>query len=215
MKRRCPPCCAMPRRRVCSGRQHGISLVVALIMLVAVMMLGISAVQIALQGEKAARNDRDHQIAFQAAEAALADAERDIGHAPDATGTRSTTFSSSKAIGFTEGCGAGDRNPFLGLCLPAAQGSAPVWLTVDFLDTGPSTMKSVPYGKFTGQIFQTGNGSLPGMLPRYIIELMQYNKPGESAGLNGPSYFYRITALGFGMHNTTRVVLQIFYRKEE
>ena len=57
-----------------SGRQRGASLIVSLLMLVAVLVLGISAAQIALQGEKASRNDRDRQIAFQAAEAALMDA---------------------------------------------------------------------------------------------------------------------------------------------
>lgn len=215
MKRHCPMCGATVRLGAFRGKQQGISLLVALLMLLAVMMLGISAVHIALQGEKASRNDRDHQIAFQAAEAALIDAERDIEHSPDVTGTRSASFSLNKAGGFTEGCGAGDTNPFLGLCLRAAEGSTPVWLTVDFLDTGSSTVKSVPYGKFTGQIFQTGNGSLPGMLPRYIIERMPYNKPGESADLNGRSYFYRITALGFGVRDTTRVALQTFYRKED
>ena len=84
-----------------------------------------------------------------------------------------------------------------------------MWQTVDFSDDGESAVR---YGTFTGQTFQTGQGSLPAKLPRYVIELMVYNKPGESA--EKVSYFYRVTAIGFGPRDTTQVVLQTFYRKE-
>jgi type IV pilus assembly protein PilX len=194
--------------------QKGASLVISLLMLIAVMLLGISATQIALQNEKASRNDRDRQIAFQAAEAALVDAEMEIEHSPDPARSRSTVFSPRHPYAFIEGCGAGEANPYLGLCMPELENRAPIWLLVDFLDNS-SAAKSVPFGKFTGQGFQTGRGSLPGRLPRYIIELVPYNRPGESAELSGRTYFYRITAIGFGMRDTTRVVLQTFYRKED
>ncbi len=192
-------------------RQRGISLVVSLLMLVAVLMLGISAAGMALQGEKASRNDRDRRIAFQAAEAGLMDAELDIQNAQ--VNSRSSMFSPDSSVGFTDGCGAGTANTNLGLCNAVAPGSPPVWQTIDFLDTSKNA-HSVEYGHFTGEAFQTGKGSLPGRLPRYIIELMTYNRPGEDAGLGGVSYFYRITAIGFGMRDSTRVVLQTFYRKE-
>lgn len=203
------------RRSASVGGQHGASLVIALLMLVAVVLLGVSAAQTALQGEKASRNDRDRQIAFQAAEAALMDAEMDIEHSPDAARTRSAIFSRRKAEGFVDGCGGGEANVFLGLCTRAAEGAAPAWLAVDFNQTAPATARSVPYGKFTGQTFQAGQGSLPVRQPRYIIELMTYNKPGESAAIGERTYFYRITAAGYGMRETTRVVLQTFYRKED
>jgi type IV pilus assembly protein PilX len=61
--------------------QQGAALIVSLLMLVAVMLLGVSAAHIALEGEKASRNDRDRQLAFQAAEAGLMDAEMDIENA--------------------------------------------------------------------------------------------------------------------------------------
>ncbi len=203
------------RRKTFHSKQQGVSLIIALLMLIAVVLLGIAAARIALQGEKASRNDRDRQIAFQAAEAALMDAEMDIEHSPDAARTRSTIFSRNKTDGFIDGCGEGDANIFLGLCMHAAEGAMPVWLTVDFNNAASSTAKSVPYGKFTGRAFQTGQGSLPGKLPRYIIELMIYNKAGESADMAGRTYFYRVTAVGFGVRETTRVVLQTFYRKED
>ena len=68
----------------CRRYQYGATLLVTLLMLVVVLLLGIAAAQIALQGEKSSRNDRDRQIAFQAAEAALLDAEMDIEQSPDA-----------------------------------------------------------------------------------------------------------------------------------
>lgn len=59
-------------------RQRGVVVLMCLMMLILAMLLGVSAAQMSLQGEKAARGERDRDVAFQAAEDALADAERDI-----------------------------------------------------------------------------------------------------------------------------------------
>jgi type IV pilus assembly protein PilX len=197
------------------GHQCGASLIAALVMLVAVLMLGISATYIALQGERASRNERDRQIAFQAAEAALMDAELDIEKSPSVK-SRSAIFSKNSVMGFPaegeETCRAGLDNNFLGLCKHSFAGVTQTWLTVDFSDVGRDTTCSVPIGLFTGQSFQTERGALPVRVPRYIIELMIYNSPGQST--DQPTYFYRITAIGYGAHDTTQVVLQTFYRKE-
>ncbi len=195
--------------------QNGMTLLATLLILLVVLMLSISASQIAVQGEKSSRNDRDHQIAFQAAEAALLDAEMDIENSPDASRSRSDLFSSTSARGFPADanakCGSGVHNNYLGLCRHAEVGSVPIWQTVNFMDDSASTSSSVPYGRFTGQSFHTANGSLPVKLPRYIVELMQYKIPGARA--DESSYFYRITALGFGAKETTQVALQTIYRK--
>lgn len=196
-----------------SLQQRGASLIVSLLMLVAVLLLGISAAQISLQGEKASRNDRDRQIALQAAEAALQDAEMDIENSPDAK-SRSALFSENPVLtDFIDGCGTGDSNTNLGLCATASPGSAPIWLTVDFTDAAASSTKSVPFGNFTGQKMQTGKGSLPSKLPRYIIEVLDYNAAAAVTDIENKKYFYRITAMGFGTRESTQVVLQTFYRK--
>lgn len=192
--------------------QRGASLVVSLLMLVAVLLLGISVAQIALQGEKASRNDRDRQIAFQAAEAALMDAEMDIENSA-ASNSRSALFSENPVLtNFIDGCNAGDGNANLGLCMPASPGTKAVWQSIDFTDDNATSTKSVPFGKFTGQTLQTGSGLLPSKPPRYIIEVLNYRAAGEDASSAG-SYFYRITATGFGARETTQSVLQTFYRK--
>lgn len=203
-------------RRVSRVHQRGVSLIISLVMLVAVLILGTSAALLALQSEKASRNERDRQIAFQAAEAALMDAELDIEHSPDAANSRSLLFSKNSAMGFPGdgegGCTGGYGSTSLGLCKRAEEGASPAWQSVDFTDDQPATARSVPYGRYTGQSFQIDRGSLPGKLPRYVIELMTYNRNGESA--EKPTYFYRITAVGFGPRDTTQVMLQTFYRKE-
>lgn len=192
-------------------RQRGAALIVTLLMLVAVLMLGTSAARVALQEEKAARNDRDRQVALQAAEAALLDAETDIENAAYEN-SRSHIFVPHRAEGFSEGCGSGLANLYLGLCLRAEEGSSPVWREVDFLDDSDEA-GSVPYGHFTGRVFPSGAGPMPARLPRYIIELMPYNAEGEGATGEDISYLYRVTAIGFGMRLPTQVVLQTFYRK--
>lgn len=201
----------MKRRKMC-----GAALVVALIMLMVILLLGIAAARSALLGLKTARNDSDRQVAFQAAEAALRDAEMDIEKSPDAGKSRSYIFSRRSALGFPApgeaGCNAGAANIYLGLCRRTAMDALPIWQTADFGDDASIT-RSVAYGTFTGQILQVGKGALPSRLPRYIIELFTYNRPGEAA--DKTSYFYRITAVGFGARESTQVALQSFYRKED
>lgn len=58
--------------------QSGVTVVVCLVMMLLVMLLGASAARLGLQGEQAVRGERDRETAFQAAEGALADAERSI-----------------------------------------------------------------------------------------------------------------------------------------
>jgi len=57
------------------ARQGGIALVFVLLMLAVAMGLALITARMTLMGDKASRNDRDRQIAFQAAELALNDAE--------------------------------------------------------------------------------------------------------------------------------------------
>lgn len=207
--------CRREGMRRISQIQRGATLVVTLIILIAVSLMGVSSAHIALLGEKASRNDRDRQIAFQAAEAALLDAELDVSGSPDKGRTRSALFASNKADGFVDNCGAGTKNVYLGLCLQSGDQARIAWLAVDFLDEAPDTTRTVPYGRFTGQSFPTGFGMLPAKPPRYIIELIPYSKAGENAAIEERSYVYRITAVGFGAREGTRVMLQTVYSKEK
>lgn len=180
-------------------------------MLVVIMALGMSGAQIALFGEKAARNSRDRQIALQAAEAALMDAETDIEQSPNAALSRSAMFSESSSEGFVEGCGSASDGTSFGLCLRASD-ATPIWEAVDFLATG-NAARTVPYGHFTGSQFQSGEGPMPVRNPRYAIELVSNRLSPSDATTSGMTNLYRITAIGFGPQLGTQVLLQSFYRK--
>ena len=59
-------------------QQSGVVLVISLVMLLLLTLIGVTSVQTTSLEEKMAGNMRDQNIAFQAAEAALRDAEADI-----------------------------------------------------------------------------------------------------------------------------------------
>jgi Tfp pilus assembly protein PilX len=191
------------------GRSNGAALLMALFVLVAIMIIGVSAAHSALNAERSARNERDRHIAFQAAEAALSDAERDIEGGTDSASARAALFASGSALGFADACGRGQDSVNLGLCQYQPAGQAPAWQVADLSAADGAT---TPYGKFTGALLPTGGGALPGKAPRYIIELMPLVRAGEDAGPRAGE-LYRITAIGFGVRASTQVVLQSFYRK--
>ena len=189
--------------------QRGFSLITTLILLTVVMALGIGASQMVLLAERSTRFDRDQQIAFQAAEAALLDAEFDIRGPNASSGQRMATFSSGSTLGFIDGCGTGTAR---GMCSPAAAGQKAVWFAVDFTD-GSTGAKTVKFGDFTGRTLSTGtSGIRPEILPRYIIEVIPDPTPGSNASAR-PTLF-RVTAMGFGPRKTTQAVVQMIFRKE-
>lgn len=190
-----------------SKRAGGAALLTALFVLLAVLIIGVSAAQTALNAEKSARNERDRHIAFQGAEAGLLDAERDIEGGADPASARAALFGAGSALGFADGCGRGSDNVNLGLCVYTPQ--APAWQAAELAQPGGAV---TPYGKFTGAALPVGGGTLPASAPRYIIELMPLVRAGEDAGRRATN-LYRITAIGFGVRPTTQVVLQEFYRK--
>ncbi|WP_082552169.1 PilX N-terminal domain-containing pilus assembly protein [Massilia sp. Root351] len=191
--------------------EQGMALLVTLLMLIAVLLLGASAARTAMLGEKAARAERDRYVALQAAEDALADAEREINGGAASAPARTALLAAGNGLGFVPDCGLGTDNPALGLCAYTG-GDAPVWEAVDLGDDGAAT-RSVPFGRYTGAIMETGQGFLPFKRPRYIIERVPYHPPGEDAG--AMHYFYRVTAIGFGAKESTEVVLQGSYRRAD
>lgn len=201
------------RRVRTRGRQGGVTLLVAMLLLIAVLLVGASAARMALQGEQAARAGRDREVAFAAAEDALMDAERDIeGTSPAHDGAwaaRSALFADGDGVGFVDGCGNGDH---AGLCARARDGAAPAWQAVDLSGAEDGGAHTAAYGDFTGAVMPTGSGALPFQRPRYLIERIPCHVPGEEAGA-AAHYCYRVTVIGFGARPNTEVVLQSVYRK--
>lgn len=186
--------------------QQGVSLIMVMLIMVVVAMLGINGVQIAMMAERGSRNDRDMQIAFQSAEAALIDAEFDINNKTAGSKRTVNPFDKENAkFLFLPDCGtSGDS---LGLCAEKNPEEVPAWLKVDFTDTS-TTAKTVEFGRFTSRAFPVGAAGIqPYQKPRYLIELLN-----DAKGSQEFNPYFRITAMGFGPRKDIQVVLQTVYR---
>lgn len=177
----------MPPTKIVYG-QSGAVLVVSLIMLLLLTLIGVTGMQTTSLEEKMAGNTRDRSIAFQAAESALRDAERDI----------TTGRSLIGYTGFTVDCGASTTGNTTddGLCYNGGTAySTDIWTT-----TSMTAAPSVAYGQATSA------SSIPNLSaqPRYIIE-------GLPAA--GTDIYYRITVRAQGVLATTVVWLQAVYRQ--
>jgi len=182
--------------------QRGASLIMVMMILIIVSLLGVGGAQIALMSERGARNDRDQQVAWQAAEAALIDAEFDM---TNSAATRKTLFDGNNQASFVPGCGSTGTS--VGLCDLTTSGK-PAWLTVDFTASG-NAAATTAFGAYSGHAFAAGGvGVQPVKVPRYIIELVP-DPVGDKAN---PSFVYRVTAMGFGPRADIQSVLQMIYR---
>jgi type IV pilus assembly protein PilX len=86
-----------PARLHRSRRPTGIALITAVIMLLVITLLALGGARLALDTKRSTRNQRDFEIAYQAAEAALYDAEIDIQGAVAAK-SRSSIFAPDKPV---------------------------------------------------------------------------------------------------------------------
>lgn len=198
-------------------QQQGVVLVTAIMFLVVLTLLVISMMRTSIVEERMVAYSRDWNLAFQAAESALRDAEREI-----TTGTRI-----AGQTGFVYGCSAASDSNRAGLCLPnlctnTTAGSGfdcyPVWIDLEKQQSdaswvsGSDTGKSVKYGAETSAVALTGVAAQP----RYIIEVLSV--PNASSlkpppGQPAQKFVYRATAVGFGANINTRVMLQGTYRQ--
>jgi type IV pilus assembly protein PilX len=178
-----------------AARESGMSLFPALMFLLVLSVLGVAALNSTLMQEKMVSNTKDLNLAFQAAEAGLRDAEVDV----------------TKNIGggtiFSASC-------VNGLCTPpstwATPSSADISKVVDWSNGG----KTRAYGTYTAA------PQLPNVAaqPAYVIEKLSTlpASPGSSVGIglaptSGGGSAYRLTVLATGVRPETRVILQSTY----
>ncbi len=219
-----------PMRR----RERGAALIVSLLLLAVVMVLATAGWQMGTQEERMVGQQRDRAIAFEAAEAALRDAERDLlgtcatGFAPGACTPRPILINGETGFGAAGAPGTCSDD---GLCLgvPAERPDFSSRMPIAVLTAAPTAIgQPVVYGTFTRPagtertIKGPGGAALPWQ-PRYVIESLCYAGGGQ--GMSGsfvascPSPIYRITALARGVRQTaagspdeaSQVVLQSFF----
>lgn len=183
----------------------GFVLVVALMLLVVLTILGISIMGTNTLNERMTGYLIDRQIALQAAEAALRDAERDLLFSGRIAGT----------TGFVAGCGDD------GLCLPETDGT-PLWADLESAGNlgwvrGADVPPSIPLGTYTHPPANLAELPAVAAAPRYIIEALTITGGGAGSlrtgfGPQQSHIIYRVTAVGFGRQTSTRVVLQALYK---
>lgn len=128
-----------------SQRQRGVVLVVSLILLVLMTLVGISALRTVTQEERMASHAFDRSLSFQAAEAALREAE-----------TRVDATRPSPAAGCADG-----------VCAAPAPADTPRWLDTGFagwkdavaVPNGPITLTPQYVVEYLGNTFECDPGS--------------------------------------------------------
>lgn len=165
-------------------QQSGVVLLVSLIMLLLLTLIGVSGSQVTGLEEKMAGNMKDRNLAFQAAEAALAAGEA-------ATAGKPTITCPGAATGF--------YMPMDADCNGTAE-TTPVW-------------ESAAFDWATDSIQYTGDLKDISADPRYIIEDMGVvDCKGSATGSLGCRN-YRVTARATGGTENAVVILQSIYQR--
>lgn len=215
------------RSVVPKSRQHGAALIISLLLLAIVMLLATAGWQMGTQEERMVGQQRDRAIAFEAAEAALRDAERDLlgvcasGYAAGQCSPRANAINGETGFG-NAGAPLSCSND--GLCLgsttqrPDFSSDMPIAV----LTGAPGAIGlPVEYGTFTRPATDRdvkGPAGADLWRPRYVIESLCYGGGGQgmtsSFVASCPSPIYRITATARGIRRTdeaSQVILQSFF----
>jgi len=208
--------------RPCMPRQRGAILVVTLMFLLVVTMLAITALRVSTGEERMAGNLKDWNIAMQAAEAALRDAEFDVYGVCSVNTTTCTPRSPFVSGGTLFGSQSGgtaygtcnSSTSYKGACLaPASALATQENVNLDITSwktSGSTTLNPVTYGTYTGAAALPTSGiSAVSTQPQYIVEAMQPNSALYKPG----TYVYRITARGWGRNPNTQVTLQSIWQQ--
>ena len=178
------------------ARQRGLSLITTLLFVLAALMLGVSVLSVNVMQERTIGNTKDRDLALQAAEAGLREAEREL----------IALVAAGNPIPFDDNCTAG-------LCVPPSQRATPVSASVETLVDWESTSGTPPFRSYPA------SSPFPGVnvQPRYVIEKVgnlgipsgESMKLGMAPSSSGTGY--RITARAVGSRPETVVVLQSMY----
>lgn len=166
--------------------QHGAVLAIALVFMLLLTIIGVGAMQSSSLQERMAGNSRDTNTAFQAAEAAVREAEKYL------QGASVGPFIGSAGTGLFRFCGEG---------VTGAGCTVPDW----------SNRASTGWVKRPGTL--AGVSEQPEYI---IQQMPPISDPSGSLIADKPSEawdVYMITARGFGSSDATMVVLQTMYRR--
>jgi type IV pilus assembly protein PilX len=166
---------------IAPSRERGAALIVALLFLVILAMLGVSSMTSTTLEERMSGNARDQNIAMQAAEAALRDAEKDLT------------------------AGAAGRIAVANFVATCAQALCTEGAPLANLD---DVTKSAFYGQFSGELALQGSVQQPRYMLELLTALppqVPAPPPGQSVRN------FRVTAKGYGRNANTIVILQTVF----
>jgi type IV pilus assembly protein PilX len=178
----------MQRRINMVARQRGAVLIMALLLLVVMTLLGLSAMRGAVMEERMAGNAHDHNMAFQAAESGLRDA------ADWLLGLAARPTPDASASG--------------GVYLLGSIGNGAADYSFDWVGAGTE------YGANTAQ----GGGDFPrqAALPRYVVEESAFvpdSLDPDAAAQGQGRYYYTVSSIGYGGSSAAESVVQSVFEK--
>ena len=185
--------------------QRGVALVVALILLVVITLVGLAAVRGTIMQQKMTANFYDREIAFQATEAALRQAEAQVQVTPVVP-----SASSPVTLGFdcrAPNGGIGNNcqpDPFNDAVVPATQ--------IKTVATTSFNAGGVSAGKPQYVIEYMGNFKIPSPTVKQLSNCSGY----APCGNNNTADFYRVTARSGDpaqVQDRAAVELQTMYRR--
>lgn len=169
------------------SHQRGSVLLISIIMLIAITMMSVVAIKSSTLQERLAAGAMDQNVAFQAAESALRDAEKYINAGLDATSPFNISCTN-------------------GLCY-SSKTTTSVW---DAIANWDKSGFPIVYGAETAE---TAIADVA-IQPRYIIELLPDLGPLAGDDINASAgTAFRITAVGWGKRSSTPIMLQSIYIK--
>ena len=174
---------------VAPGKQRGSVLVVGLVFLAVMTAIVLSVMRSSTLEERMASNSRNAQIALQAAEAIVRDAE-------------ATAFAAAPLAPFDDALFVADCTG--GYCATNTSTTTPLWQSVNW----SSNAKTRPF---------SGNTTVSGVAsqPRYVIEVL----PPVDQGVPGqicPMMMFRITGRGVGQDGSEMFVESMYrYRPQK
>jgi type IV pilus assembly protein PilX len=178
------------------SRQSGVVLFVALILLVILSLIGVTAARLQTVEERMARNEDNRQTGAQAAEAALRSAESGL-----LAGDWNSANFAQQSNGLYELVAA--SGSVVSTINWQTAGSATVFLYSNAVNPAPQLSAIQPNAQTPKYIIE----NLPAVaLPGQPIATVQYGQPTD------PLSVFRITAYGQGADQTSTTMLQSIYR---
>lgn len=183
-----------------ANKQQGAALAVSLIILTLMTVIGVTAVKSSVIENRIATNMYDKQMSFEAAEAALRDAEAWLvaqESSPDAVKIAGGT---STVTVWVKGFPTNTHRDVAAAVTPLKFSDDSIWDT---------------YGEDYGQA--TGAASMDDLAatPQFIVEQFTFipdDMSAETLAAGRGEFYYRITARARGGSSTSETLLQTIYR---